>query len=80
MAALKKKHAAADEESRYNGTLLGKPAEPRAVKVEGGDVTSIKDWAERLKKPPQIPSAMSSRRQSSVLSSLGDETMEDMEF
>merc|ERR1712098_743797 len=40
LAVLKQKHAAADEDSRYTGTLLGKPAELRAVKVEGGDISS----------------------------------------
>ncbi|KAI9052763.1 hypothetical protein LZ554_003036 [Drepanopeziza brunnea f. sp. 'monogermtubi'] len=80
LMALKKKHSAPDEDSRYNGTLLGKPTEPRAVKVEGGDVTSIKDWAERLKNSAQATSLVSSRRQSSALSSLGDDEMEDMEF
>jgi len=82
LTALKKKHSAADEESRYNGTVLGRPAEPRAVKVEGSDITSLKEWAEKLKNPPAPISVQtsSSRRQSSALSSLGDEMMEDMEF
>jgi len=78
---LKKKHSTADEDSRYNGTILGKPADRRNVKVEGSEVTSLKEWADKLKSPLQTVSTMaSSRRQSSALSSLGDETMEDMEF
>ncbi|KUJ11390.1 uncharacterized protein LY89DRAFT_655216 [Mollisia scopiformis] len=82
LTALKKKHSAADEESRYNGTVLGRPTEPRAVKVEGSDITSLKEWAERLRKPPAPTSVQtsSSRRQSSALSSLGDEVMLDMDF
>ncbi|PBP26275.1 bromodomain associated protein [Diplocarpon rosae] len=80
LTALKKKHATADEDSRYNGTLLGKPAEPRVVKVEGSEITSVKEWAERLQKPAENASLPSSRRASSALSSLGDDEMEDMEF
>lgn len=79
-AALKKKHSTTDEDTRYNGTVLGKPAELRPVKVEGSEVDSLREWAERLKGPKQSTSLISSRRQSSVLSSLGDATMEDMEF
>jgi transcription initiation factor TFIID subunit 3 len=77
---LKKKHITTEQDTRYNGTILGKPAEPRAIKVEGGDISSVKEWAERLKKPTQTTSIMSSRRPSSALSSLGDVEMEDMEF
>jgi transcription initiation factor TFIID subunit 3 len=69
------------DETRYNGTFLGKPAEPRVVKVEGGEISSIKEWSEKLKRPhAPTPTITSSRRQSSALSSLGDETMEDMVF
>lgn len=83
-SALKKKHSAADEESRYNGTVLGRPTEPRAVKVEGSDITSVTEWVEILRRPP-APAPVSvqtssSRRQSSALSSLGDEMMLDMDF
>ncbi len=79
---LKKKHSTtADEDSRYVGTILGRPAERRVIKVEGGEIGSLKEWAERMKNPPKSTSAFSSsRRQSSVLSSLGDEDMEDMVF
>lgn len=78
---LKKKHSTNDEETRYIGTVLGKPAEPRIIKVEGSEVTSLKEWAERLNNPKNPESTMpSSRRQSSALSSLGDDTVEEMEF
>lgn len=83
--ALKKKHNAADPEARYNGTILGKMID-RAVKVEGGDISSIQEWSEKRAKlneasPPTLPaSAFSSRRPSSALSSLGDQSMESMEF
>jgi len=80
LAVLKKKHSTTDEDSRYTGTVLGKPAEPRAVHIEGGEITSMKEWVERLKNSAnsKSTSAVSSRRQSSALSSLED--MEEMEF
>lgn len=85
MAVLKKKHSVADEDSRYTGTVLGKPAEPRAVRIEGAEFTSLKEWTERMRGSPsketnKTISIMSSRRQSSALSSLGDESMGSMEF
>ena len=85
MVVLKKKHTAADEDTRYVGTVLGKPADPRAVRIEGADFTSLQEWKENAKGPPvkeinATISAMSSRRQSSALSSLGDESMVNMEF
>lgn len=79
--ALKKKHNTTDEESRYHGTLLGKPAEPRIVKVEGGEITSVKEWADRLKpRPKSITETPPTREASSALSSVGDQFMENMEF
>jgi transcription initiation factor TFIID subunit 3 len=82
LIVLKKKHSTTDEDTRYVGTILGKAAEPRAVKVEGGEVASVKEWVEMLKasNSKSTTSAISSRRQSSVLSSLGDQVMEDMDF
>jgi transcription initiation factor TFIID subunit 3 len=79
-AVLKKKHSTADEESRYFGTILGKPAEPRTIKVEGGDMTSVKEWADRLKTTSQATSILSSRQQSSALSSLDGYSPEGIEF
>jgi transcription initiation factor TFIID subunit 3 len=81
-AVLKKKHSTNDEESRYAATLLGKGGDPRIVKVDGGDVANLRDWANRLKTIPKRPSTTpaTSRPQSSGLSSLGDQSMEEMEF
>lgn len=59
-----------DEDSRYTGTVLGKPAEPRPVKVEGGEVSNIKEWEESLRAASKLTSLVSSRRASSELSSL----------
>jgi transcription initiation factor TFIID subunit 3 len=81
-AALKKKYSKTGEETRYQGTLLGKPAEPRVVAVEGGDVTSVKEWTEKLRnaRTHRSISANPSRPGSSDLSSLGDQDMEGMDF
>jgi len=81
LTALKKKHSTTDEDSRYHGTLLGKPAEPRVVKVEGGEISSVKEWADRLKTASkQATVTPSTREASSALSSVGDQVMENMDF
>ena len=81
-AVLKKKHITADEESRYAATLLGKGSEPRAIRVEGGEAMSLEDWANKLKMTSKRVSTTptTSRPPSSGLSSLGDQSMEEMEF
>jgi len=77
LSVLKKKHSTTDEDSRYTGTVLGKSAEIRAVKVEGGEVSNIKEWEDNLRSASKITSNISSRRPSSELSSL--ESMEGMD-
>jgi len=79
LTALKKKSSKVDDDSKYHATVLGNPTGPRAIKVEGSDITSLKEWATKLKELKPA-SADSSRRQSSALSSLGDQDMEDLEF
>ncbi|EON61966.1 hypothetical protein W97_01184 [Coniosporium apollinis CBS 100218] len=44
LTALKKKHSKTGEESRYQGTVLGKPAEDRPIKIEGGPADSFQEW------------------------------------
>ncbi|KAF2146829.1 uncharacterized protein K452DRAFT_219289 [Aplosporella prunicola CBS 121167] len=44
LTALKKKHSKTGEESRYQGTVIGIPAEDRPVKIEGGGPESLNDW------------------------------------
>ncbi|KAH8586602.1 hypothetical protein B0O99DRAFT_528389 [Bisporella sp. PMI_857] len=81
LTVLKKKHSTvADDDSRYNNTVLGKSGEPRVVKIEGGEFESIKDWSDKRRAGWKHTSALSSRRQSSALSSLEDVDMEDMDF
>ena len=46
-AALMKKHSKTGVESRYQGTVLGQPAEARPVRIEGGPVETIQEWVLR---------------------------------
>ncbi|UNI20989.1 hypothetical protein JDV02_007024 [Purpureocillium takamizusanense] len=60
LSALKMKHSKAGEDSKWNGTLIGKPLDAVAdIQVEGGPIMSIDDWVmERSRAyftpPPQI--------------------------
>lgn len=57
-AVLKKKHSKTGEESRFQGTVLGIPAEGKPVIIEGGPFESIQAWEAMMrgnnskKKPP----------------------------
>lgn len=48
LTALKKKHARTGQEERYAGTVLGKQAEDRDIKIEGGPVETVQEWVNRL--------------------------------
>ena len=48
LTALKKKHARTGQEERYAGTVLGKDAEDREIRIEGGPVESLSDWAGKM--------------------------------
>lgn len=83
--ALKKKYTKTNEDTRYHGTVLGKPAEMRPVLIEGGPVTSVSEWHAQLKKQktplPITPRDLTitpkdSTRASSALSSLEDNDVE----
>jgi transcription initiation factor TFIID subunit 3 len=84
LIALKKKYDKTGDESRYQGTLLGKASEARPVPIEGGDAATVQEWAEKVRslkrKRSRSKSMDRSRAQSSDLSSLGDEEMAGMEF
>lgn len=47
--ALKKKHSKTGEESRYQGTVLGKDAECQKVVIVGGSVGSISEWGAQVR-------------------------------
>lgn len=48
LSALKKKHSKTGEESRFQGTILGKSAEERPIVIEGG-AESIKAWTDKVR-------------------------------
>jgi transcription initiation factor TFIID subunit 3 len=44
-----KKHSKTGVESRFQGTVLGVPAEPKTIKIEGGGAESIEEWCRRTR-------------------------------
>lgn len=50
LTVLKRKHGKVGEDTRFQGTALGREGEDRAVVIEGGPVGSLRDW-----RPPVQP-------------------------
>ena len=73
-AALKKKHSKTGEESRFQGTALGKSADDKPVKIDGGPLDSVEAWEAKLRQRPKTaPSArLSSTHVSTMSSPLSD--------
>ena len=70
--ALKKKHSKTGEESRFQGTVLGKGADIKPIRLEGGHTESIEGWEAQLRDRKQVVKSQASRKSSSaLLSSLG---------
>ncbi|MCJ1433023.1 hypothetical protein MMC27_002382 [Xylographa pallens] len=67
LTALKKKHSKTGEESRFQGTVLGKGADIRPVRLEGGYSESIEGWEARLREQHQIIKPYSTRHSSSAI-------------
>lgn len=44
-----KKHSKTGVESRFQGTVLGVPAEAKAIKIEGGAADSIEEWCRKTR-------------------------------
>jgi transcription initiation factor TFIID subunit 3 len=92
MTALMKKSNRMGDESKYQGTMLGPSIDRGTVKVEGGPVESIFEWAERMQQQThaQDDTPSLSGTEGSVLSDAitmdddegemegGDEEMEDV--
>lgn len=47
LLALMKKHSKTGAESRFQGTLLGHPADVKPVRIEGGPSESITEWNQK---------------------------------
>jgi len=81
-----KRHSKTGEDTKYNGTVLGKGNDHGEVLIEGGECTSIQMWQEKRTQahrrqtkssvPPTTPQD-GSRAPSSALSSLDDHTLDD---
>ncbi|KAI4236833.1 MAG: hypothetical protein L6R40_006022 [Gallowayella cf. fulva] len=68
-AALKKKHNKTGESSRFQGTVLGTPAEEKPIRIEGGPFESLQDWAANVQESSPKEDGPPSRQLSSALSS-----------
>lgn len=76
MLALKKKHSKTGEESRYQGTVLGKSADEHPIVIEGG-AESIRDWSMQIKSK-EAAAELVGPRMRSTYSSLSE--ADDMEI
>lgn len=63
---LKKKHSKTGEESRFQGTVLGKGADVRHVKLEGGHTDSIDSWEYTVREDKRTSRPQSIRKPSSA--------------
>jgi len=57
-----KKHSKTGVESRFQGTVLGVPAEPKTIKIEGGAAESIEEWCRKTRE--KAAKAAESKRES----------------
>jgi transcription initiation factor TFIID subunit 3 len=71
---MKKKHSKTGEESRYQGTVLGKSAEEHPIVIEGG-AESINSWGKQVRSRAEeaIVADSSSSAMSSVPSGLSED-------
>ena len=53
-AALKK-HGKVEEDSRYQGTILGQDAETQTVTISGGQVSSLSEYMDQFKSRAMSP-------------------------
>lgn len=54
---LKKKHSKTGEESRYQGTVLGKPSDAKPVLIEGGRLETIQAWQDEMERKESVSSS-----------------------
>ncbi|OMP87338.1 Transcription initiation factor TFIID subunit 3 [Diplodia seriata] len=63
--ALKKKHSKTGEESRFQGTVLGIPADDRPIRIEGGPPESIHDWIQQTQERAAAAAKLESEKTAS---------------
>jgi transcription initiation factor TFIID subunit 3 len=69
MPALKKKHSKTGEESRFQGTMLGKDLEDRPIQIDGG-LESIHAWELQRHQASKSSKPASARSSSAPLSAM----------
>ena len=77
-AVLKKKHSKTGEESRYQGTVIGKPADEGVVLVEGGDVDSIEAWSAKMYQQSRDARGSPSQKTGSALATTESSPLSDI--
>ncbi|KAK2592038.1 hypothetical protein QQS21_010271 [Conoideocrella luteorostrata] len=56
LSALMKKHSKGAEESKWNGTVIGRPVDTVGERlIEGGSITSIQEWIKQRSSFPEEP-------------------------
>ena len=77
---LKKKHSKTGEESRYQGTVLGKAVDDRLIRIEGGPAETLQDWNREVRARSKTRSPERDVARSSPSSPLSDkDTPMDMD-
>lgn len=76
---LKKKHSKTGEESRFQGTVLGKGADLRPVKLDGGHADSIESWEHMLREHKRASKPQSIREPSSAPLSSASSPLSDIQ-
>ncbi|KAI9760723.1 MAG: hypothetical protein M4579_001461 [Chaenotheca gracillima] len=74
---LKKKHNKTGEESRFQGTVLGKAIDDRPVRIEGGTVGSIEEWMSAQARESQARSAAAAEAAALKRAKMRTETEKD---
>lgn len=73
---MRKKHSKTGEDSKFQGSVLGRDSEEQAVVIVGGPVSSIAEWGQQIKNSAVSSAATPA---TSGISSAPDTPMEDAE-
>ncbi|KAI9657742.1 MAG: hypothetical protein M1821_002918 [Bathelium mastoideum] len=73
LTVLKKKHSKTGEESRYQGTVLGKAADDRPIRIEGGPAETVQDWYRNVRERSRTKSPERELASDSPLSALNED-------
>ena len=73
-----KKHSKTGVEARFQGTVLGHPAEPKPTKIEGGPAESIEDWCRLARERARNEAAEAALHTPAATLKDGDMRMDDV--